>query len=73
MNSVSRIPPWLRMMKVCVVSLANDTTHTFLIRNQGGIRETEFIDSMALNVNQKYIYYKVRAVDYSTNIGPWSH
>jgi len=23
-------------------------------------------------VNQKYIYYKVRAVDYSTNIGPWS-
>jgi len=55
------------------ISVANDTTHTFIIRNQGGIRGTEFIDSMALNVNQKYIYYKVRAVDYSTNIGPWSH
>ena len=55
------------------ISVANDTTHTFIIRNQGGIRDTEFIDSMMLNVNQKYIYYKVRAVDYSTNIGPWSH
>ena len=55
------------------ISAANDTTHTFLLRNQGGIHETEFIDSLALNVNQKYIYYKVRAVDYSTNTGPWSH
>lgn len=54
------------------IAVANDTTHMFLIRNQGGIRATEFIDSMALNVNQKYIYYKVRAVDFSTNIGPWS-
>ena len=55
------------------LSFANDTTHTFIIRNQGGIHDTEFLDSLALDVNQRYIYYKVRAVDYSTNIGPWSH
>ncbi len=54
------------------IAYANDTTHTFIIRNQGGIRDTEFIDSLALDVNQDYIYYQVRAVDYSTNIGPWS-
>ena len=54
------------------IAFANDTTHTFIIRNQGGIRETWFLDSLALDVNQKYIYYQVRAVDYSTNIGPWS-
>ena len=55
------------------ISFANDTTHQFVIRNQGGIRENSFVDSLAFNVNQKYIYYKVRAVDYSTNVGPWSH
>ena len=54
------------------VAFANDSTHNFVIRNQGGIREQMFIDSLALDVNQKYIFYKVRAVDYSTNIGPWS-
>ena len=54
------------------VAFANDSTHTFLPSNQKGIRETNFIDTLALNVNQKYVYYKVRAVDYSGNIGNWS-
>lgn len=54
------------------VAFANDSLHTFQIRNNGGITEHNFLDSLALDVNQKYIYYKVRAVDYSTNIGPWS-
>ena len=54
------------------VAFANDSLHTYQIRNNGGIHENMFLDSLALDVNQKYIYYKVRAVDYSTNIGPWS-
>ena len=55
------------------VAFANDTTHNFLIRNKSGIRQSTFTDSVALNANQRYVYYKVRAVDYSTNIGEWSH
>ncbi len=56
------------------VVFANDTTHTFMAR-QGGIvagRDTVFVDTVAVDVNQKYIYYKVRAIDYSTNIGEFS-
>ena len=54
------------------IAFANDTTHKFLVRNEGGIHENHFVDSLALNANQKYVYYKVRAVDYSTNVGDWS-
>ena len=54
------------------LAFANDTTHVFLPTNQAGIRETMYIDTLALDVNQKYIYYKVRAIDYSGNIGEWS-
>lgn len=54
------------------IAFANDTTHTFVVRNEGGIRETAFVDSLALDANQQYVYYQVRAVDYSTNVGPWS-
>ena len=56
------------------VVFANDTTHTFMAR-KGGIvagRDTVFVDTVAVDVNQKYIYYKVRAIDYSTNIGEFS-
>ncbi len=54
------------------VAFANDTTHAFQRLNEESVTETWYIDSLAVDVNQKYIYYKVRAVDYSTNIGPWS-
>ena len=54
------------------VAFANDSTHEFLNRNEGGIRQSTFTDSLSLNANQKYIYYKVRAIDQSTNIGEWS-
>lgn len=54
------------------VAFANDTTHQFQILNEGGIRDTTYTDTLALDVNQKYIYYKVRATDYSTNEGDWS-
>ena len=56
------------------VVFANDTTHTFMAR-KGGIvagSDTVFVDTVAVDVNQKYIYYKVRAIDYSTNIGEFS-
>ena len=54
------------------VAFANDTTHIFQRRNEQAINETWFLDSLAVDVNQKYIYYKVRATDYSTNEGEWS-
>lgn len=54
------------------IAFANDSTHEFLVRNEGGIRQNMFTDSVALNANQKYIYYKVRAIDYSTNVGQWT-
>ena len=54
------------------IAFCNDTTHMWQILNDGGIKETYYIDSLALDVNQKYIYYKVSAVDYSTNQGAWS-
>lgn len=54
------------------IAFANDSTHTFLQKSLPGLRDTTFVDTISLDVNQKYIYYKVRAVDYSTNIGEFS-
>lgn len=54
------------------VAMANDTTHQFQIITDGQLRDTIFVDTIATNLNQRYIYYKVRAVDHSTNVGPWS-
>ena len=54
------------------LAFANDSTHKFLQVNQGGITDPMFVDSLAMDVNQKYIYYKVRAVDWSNNFGEWS-
>lgn len=55
------------------VVFANDSTHEFMARQGGVIRgDTVFVDTVAVDVNQKYIYYKVRAVDYSTNVGEFS-
>lgn len=53
---------------------ANDTTHQATQRNNGTLTDNFYQDTLALDVNQRYIYYKVRAVDYSSNIGqftPW--
>ena len=54
------------------VAFANDSTHEFLVRNEGGLTDPMFVDTLAMDVNQKYIYYKVRATDYSGNVGLWS-
>ena len=54
------------------LAFANDTTHAFLIKAQLGPKDTVYVDTVALDANQKYVYYKVRATDYSTNIGEYS-
>ncbi len=54
------------------LAFANDSTHKFVLRNEGGLHQSMYTDTLSLNVNQRYIYYKVRAVDYATNIGDWS-
>lgn len=54
------------------LAYANDSTHHFLMRNQGQLKDTVFVDSVQLTVNQRFIYYKVRAVDYNNNIGDYS-
>ncbi len=54
------------------VVFANDTTHSFMLRSEGKLKEEVFVDTVDMQVNQKYIYYKVRAVDYSTNEGPFT-
>ena len=54
------------------VASANDSTHTFIPINQGGILEPMYLDTLELDVNQKYIYYKVRASDFNGNVGEWS-
>ena len=51
------------------VLFANDTTHSFMLLTKGKLSEPRYVDTVAMDVNQKYIYYKVRAVDYSTNQG----
>lgn len=54
------------------LAYANDTTHQFMLRSQGKLMAHSFVDTLAVDVNQKYIYYKVRAIDYSTNEGDYT-
>ena len=54
------------------LAFANDSTHEFLILNKGGLTSPMYVDTLALDANQKYVYYKVRAVDTESNFGDWS-
>ena len=54
------------------VAFANDTTHQWNILSNSGLIVPTYTDTLAMDLNQKYIFYKVRAVDYSTNEGDWS-
>lgn len=57
------------------LAFANDTTHEFMLRQLPSnelLRDTTFIDTLAVDVNQKYIYYKVRAIDYASNEGAYT-
>lgn len=50
------------------VFLANDTTHTFMLAPGNQIlRDTVWNDTLSMQVNQAFKYYKVRAIDYSGN------
>jgi len=54
------------------IVFANDTTHAFMTQKFGQTRDTVFVDTVSMEANQKYIYYKVRAIDFSSNIGDFS-
>lgn len=54
-------------LKYYEVSFANDSTHAFMMREGGQVTDTCFIDTVYMEANQKYIYYKVRAVDETGN------
>ncbi len=54
------------------IVFANDTTHQFMTQKHGQTRDTVWTDTISMEANQKYIYYKVRAVDFSQNIGDFS-
>lgn len=54
------------------VAFANDTTHQFMLASTKKSAEMCFVDTVDTQVNQRYIYYKVRAIDYSTNEGAYT-
>lgn len=54
------------------IVFANDTTHQFMTQRHGQTRDTTWTDTVSMEANQKYIYYKVRAIDYSQNIGEFT-
>jgi len=54
------------------VAFANDSTHRFMLCSEGRLQECRFVDTVDVAANQKYIYYKVRAIDYSANVGDYS-
>ena len=49
------------------VFAANDSLGTFMNLSNDRQTETLFIDTLATGLNQAYVYYKVRAVDFSGN------
>ena len=54
------------------VAFANDSTHRFLLASDERVQECRFVDTVDVTTNQKYIYYKVRAIDYSSNVGDYT-
>lgn len=54
------------------VAYANDTTHRWVLATESKLQDTRFVDTVDVTANQKYIYYKVRAIDYSTNMSEYS-
>ncbi len=54
------------------VAFANDTTHEWMLKSEDKIETLQFVDTVAMDANQRYIYYKVRAIDYSSNEGEYT-
>lgn len=48
---------------------ANSPDDEFTILNRRHVIPRSYTDTVAVDINQRYIYYYVRAVDYATNIG----
>ncbi len=62
-------PPADRDVRGYRVLAANDTTHTFMNITPGGlIMDTVMTDTIALDANQRYIYYQVIAEDFGGNM-----
>ncbi|MCF0167937.1 MAG: hypothetical protein HUJ93_04760 [Bacteroidales bacterium] len=60
-------------LKGYMVYSANDTTHHFLPITKSVQRDTIAFDTLKVkNVNQRYIYYRVKAIDYAGNSSPMS-
>jgi hypothetical protein len=55
------------------VLAANDSTHQFIQLKGGLTHEPIYVDTISMEANQKYVYYRVRAVDYGTNASPLSY
>lgn len=49
------------------VWFANDPSHMFSKISAPELRDTMFVDTIDVNTNQRYVYYKVKAVDWSSN------
>ncbi len=54
------------------VAFVNDTTHEWMLKSEGKLETAQFVDTVAMDANQRYIYYKVRAIDYSGNEGDYT-
>ena len=54
------------------VYTSNDPAHVFQNQTNPEQRDTVYVDSLAQGLNQRYIYYKVKAVDGSGNSSPFS-
>lgn len=51
------------------VLFSNGLDHDFMLANKGHIFNRSFMDTIATDANERYIYYYVRAIDYAYNIG----
>ena len=54
------------------IMYANSPQHTFALANDRHVTVRSFTDTIATDMNQRYIYYTVRAVDWNMNIGACS-
>jgi len=54
------------------VAFVNDTTHQWMLKSEDKLETAQFVDTVAMDANQRYIYYKVRAIDYSGNEGDYT-
>lgn len=54
------------------IEYANDTTHMAARLATTDGKTFQYTDTLAMDVNQRYVYYKIRALDYSGNYSRFS-